>query len=90
MPTKKKKPNFSKQFLGKSKFKIRKYKDISFFSGRSRYSIYTMILLFLGIVVFNLHPESNQDIQIFPVEIKEKPQLTYLYQSKEGAIYDIF
>ena len=91
--TNKKKKKFSQNFLGKTKFRIRKIKEKSLFWGKIRYAIYGMILFFFGVVFFNLQPNSNNDIQIATkIEQEEKKyiELAYFFHDQEGNTHSIF
>ncbi|MDR2189630.1 MAG: hypothetical protein LBP53_00025 [Candidatus Peribacteria bacterium] len=83
--------SFSKQFLGKHTFHIRQIKEPSLFGQSITYTIYGMIVLFLGVVFINLQPNSNHQLQaLMEEEPAQSHSLTYLFYDKEGNEYSIF
>lgn len=88
--TKKKKKNFSQQFLGKTKFRIRKIKEEKIFGSRARNAIYVLIIFFFAVIFINLQPNSNLHLENGLALNTASPDISYFFYDGDGNSYDIF
>jgi hypothetical protein len=86
----KKRQPFSKQFLGKTKFKIRKVKEERIFGSRIRNTIYVIILLFFAVIFINLQPNSNLQLETGIALAPKKSEFSYLFYDTSGNSYSLF
>ncbi|MDR0369133.1 MAG: hypothetical protein LBH96_00935 [Candidatus Peribacteria bacterium] len=88
--TRKKKNSFSQQFLGKTKFHIRKIKEEKLFGNTTRNAIYILILFFLAVIFTHLQPNSNLHLENGLALNVSTPEISYFFYDKEGNSYNIF
>ncbi len=82
----KKSRRFSYKTTENQRFRLRKYGWFALFSAKMRRMIYVAIFFLFGIVLVNLHPDSNVDV-IHYEEPQENAILTYVFYDSLGDPY---